>query len=158
VLCGPPIYSPDISSAPRYTANAKKEVVVSSGSFNTPQLLLLSGIGDAKQLKELGIESIVDLPDVGANLSDHAFVTKPYMSPHATEHHGAWRKEENLAQYTTEWAEKGTGPLTSSIGNHMAFLRLPETDEQLQKYGDPSAGPTSAHFEFLIVVSNVRTV
>ena len=113
---------------------------------------MLSGIGESNKLKELGIEPIVDLPDVGLNMSDHAYVTKIYVSPHATEGHNKWRHAENVAIYTKEWQEKGTGPLTSSFGNHMAFLRLPEGDQQTEKFGDPSAGPISGHYELLFLV------
>lgn len=50
--------------------NATKEVIISAGAFNTPQLLKLSGIGLADELAEFGIEQLVDLP-VGSNLRDH---------------------------------------------------------------------------------------
>nr|GAT54416.1 choline dehydrogenase [Mycena chlorophos] len=50
---------------------ARHEVVVSAGVFQSPQLLMLSGIGDSQQLSQFGIESVVDLPGVGSNLQDH---------------------------------------------------------------------------------------
>jgi 4-pyridoxate dehydrogenase len=52
------------------TAEATREVILSGGSFNSPQLLMLSGIGRADHLRELGITPLVDLP-VGDNLQDH---------------------------------------------------------------------------------------
>ncbi|RWS11935.1 glucose dehydrogenase (acceptor)-like protein 3 [Dinothrombium tinctorium] len=51
---------------------AKKEIIVSGGSINSPQLLMLSGIGPAEHLKKLGIPVIADLP-VGKNLQDHIY-------------------------------------------------------------------------------------
>jgi choline oxidase len=53
------------------TIRAAAEVVLCGGSINTPQLLMLSGIGPARELQELGIESQLDLPGVGRNLLDH---------------------------------------------------------------------------------------
>jgi choline dehydrogenase len=53
------------------TARARREVILSAGSINSPQLLLLSGIGPAAQLQALGIEVVADRPGVGANLQDH---------------------------------------------------------------------------------------
>jgi choline dehydrogenase-like flavoprotein len=52
------------------TAEASREVILSGGSFNSPQLLMLSGIGPADHVRELGIVPLVDLP-VGSNLQDH---------------------------------------------------------------------------------------
>lgn len=53
------------------TVNAAKEVIISGGTINSPQVLQHSGIGDAAQLTGLGIESKVDLPGVGHNVQDH---------------------------------------------------------------------------------------
>jgi 4-pyridoxate dehydrogenase len=55
-------------------ARAVREVLVTSGAINSPQLLMLSGIGDADSLKKLGIRPIQHLPGVGANLQDHLVV------------------------------------------------------------------------------------
>ena len=52
-------------------ARAEREVILSGGAINSPQLLLLSGIGDADQLAKLGIEVVADRPGVGENLQDH---------------------------------------------------------------------------------------
>ncbi|KAF7337022.1 Choline dehydrogenase [Mycena venus] len=53
------------------TVTARYEVIISTGVFQTPQLLMLSGIGDKEQLSQYGIKPIVHLPGVGANLQDH---------------------------------------------------------------------------------------
>ncbi|KZY40555.1 GMC oxidoreductase [Oleiphilus sp. HI0050] len=54
-----------------YTAHAKKEVILCGGAFNTPQTLMLSGIGDKKELEKVGIAVVHDLPGVGKNLQEH---------------------------------------------------------------------------------------
>lgn len=60
--------------------NVKKDLVVSAGTVNTPQLLMLSGIGPRKHLKELNIDLKQDLP-VGENLEDHVFIPLYYTLP-----------------------------------------------------------------------------
>ena len=54
-----------------HVARARREVIVSAGPINSPQLLKLSGVGPARELAELGIETVHDLPGVGENLQDH---------------------------------------------------------------------------------------
>lgn len=55
----------------KHILNAEKEVILSGGAFNTPQLLQLSGIGNQAELEENGIDCVIDLPGVGENLQDH---------------------------------------------------------------------------------------
>jgi choline dehydrogenase len=59
----------DLAAKPR-TVKARREVILAGGTFNTPQILMLSGIGPAQQLQQFGIEPLVDLPQVGRNLQD----------------------------------------------------------------------------------------
>lgn len=60
------------------TAPVTEEVVVSGGAFNSPQLLLLSGVGPADQLRDHGIDVVADRPGVGKNLQDHLFTFVVY--------------------------------------------------------------------------------
>ncbi len=55
-----------------------REVILSAGAFDSPELLTLSGIGDAARLQTLRIPTIVDLPGVGRNLQDHVFAPVVY--------------------------------------------------------------------------------
>jgi len=61
-----------------HTAHANAEVIVSGGAFNSPQLLQLSGLGPAKNLRELGIGVVADMPGVGADLQDHLQIRMLY--------------------------------------------------------------------------------
>ncbi|KAL9616618.1 MAG: hypothetical protein Q9160_008528 [Pyrenula sp. 1 TL-2023] len=76
-LSGPSLYRADprstsgTSSGENGTALASREVIVAGGSYNTPQLLKLSGVGPASELQRFSIPVIADLPGVGANLQDH---------------------------------------------------------------------------------------
>jgi choline dehydrogenase len=60
------------------TAYADREVIVSGGAFNSPQLLQLSGLGPAKILRDLGVAAIADMPGVGADLQDHLQIRMQY--------------------------------------------------------------------------------
>jgi choline dehydrogenase len=60
----------DASTAPRQEVRTRGEVILAAGAFNTPQLLMLSGVGPSEQLQQFGIQEIVNLPGVGANLQD----------------------------------------------------------------------------------------
>jgi choline dehydrogenase len=62
--------SPRAESGQLHTARASREVILAGGAFNTPQLLMLSGIGPRSTLARFGIETRVDLPGVGQNLQD----------------------------------------------------------------------------------------
>jgi choline dehydrogenase len=68
------LYNPTVVPA-KHRIFAKREVILSAGVFNTPQLLKLSGIGPASELKANGIHVVVDLPGVGENLQDRYEIT-----------------------------------------------------------------------------------
>ena len=63
-----------------HQVKAQREVVVSAGAFDSPKLLMLSGIGPAEQLQAHGISVVVDLPGVGHNLQDHLLMPIAYKS------------------------------------------------------------------------------
>ena len=55
---------------PEHEVTARKEVILSAGVYGTPQLLLLSGVGEPSELTKLGIKPLVNLPGVGKNMTD----------------------------------------------------------------------------------------
>ncbi|GAB2752838.1 GMC family oxidoreductase [Nocardioides pakistanensis] len=99
-------------------AYADGEVVLSGGAINSPQLLMLSGIGPAAHLRELGIEVVADLPGVGENLHDHPAAPLVWHTQHASD----------LADYNgllnfAKAKATGRGPLVSNIGEAGGFFR-----------------------------------
>ena len=97
---------------------AEREVILSAGAIQSPQLLLLSGIGSADDLRAVGVEARHDLPGVGRNLQDHPFVTLIWEVSDQNTLYGA-DKPKPLA----EWVLRRTGPLTSSVAKVVAFVR-----------------------------------
>ncbi len=102
---------------------ARREVILSSGAFQTPQLLMLSGVGDSAALAKHGIASTHHLPGVGQNLQDHPdFVfgftsDAPYFS--GLSFGGIARIFKGIAQYRRE----RRGPMTSNVAECGGFLK-----------------------------------
>jgi choline dehydrogenase-like flavoprotein len=97
---------------------AGREVILCAGAIGSPQLLMLSGVGPADHLRELGIELRQDLPGVGGNLQDHPFVTLCFESRDENDLADA-EKPKALLQFLI----RRRGPLTSNVGEAMAFIR-----------------------------------
>ncbi|HXW58778.1 MAG TPA: GMC family oxidoreductase N-terminal domain-containing protein [Solirubrobacteraceae bacterium] len=108
---------------------AEREVILAAGAINSPQLLLLSGIGPARELQGAGVSVRHDLPGVGRNLQDHPVVAM------------IWEVSDTRTLYggdgirgIAEWVFRKSGPLTSTVAEVMAFTRtrggLPAADIQ----------------------------
>ena len=134
---------------------ARREVVLSAGVFNTPQLLMLSGIGDSSELTSLGITTRVNLPSVGKNLTDHTYLGSAWQI-NTNQTIDTYLTAENLPHLIQQWNQTHQGLLSWTVANQIAWLRLPQDDPIIQAYGDPSPGPTSAHFE--LVWTNAWTI
>ncbi|KAH9475796.1 Pyranose dehydrogenase 1 [Psilocybe cubensis] len=137
------------STGPRFNLTAKKEVILSAGSVGTPHILLHSGIGDKTALQALGIPSIVNLPDVGQNLSDHPFLPNGWLVNSTDTFETAARNATLSAQELNQWNAHQTGPLVDTIVDHLGWFRLAKNSSVLQTGSDPSSGPNAPHFEFL---------
>ena len=85
-----------------HTVEAEKEVILSGGAINSPQTLMLSGIGPADHLREHGIEVRCDLPGVGRNLQDHATVAMMWSCTRSFPVHRVNRPLNKLLA-GTEW-------------------------------------------------------
>lgn len=99
-------------------ARAKREVILAGGAVNSPQLLLLSGIGPADSLRKLDIDVTADLPGVGENLQDHLVMVVEYecTKPITLE------TAETLPNYL-RFLFFGTGPLTSNVAEAGIFTK-----------------------------------
>jgi 4-pyridoxate dehydrogenase len=102
-------------------AEAACEVIVASGTFNTPQLLMLSGIGPAAHLAEIGINAVADLP-VGKNLQDHLGAYMTYARPNAGVFHHEMRFDRMAVSMLRAYFH-GTGPGTVVPGGLHAFIK-----------------------------------
>lgn len=111
----------------RQTLRAQGEVILAAGSLVTPKLLMLSGLGPADHLAEHGIDCLVDLPGVGANLIDHPEVpiTARVNGPYGYYKQGdGWRMLRNGMQFKLF----GTGPVTSAGVEAGAFVNPTDPD------------------------------
>jgi choline dehydrogenase-like flavoprotein len=113
---------------------ARKEVVICCGAINTPQLLLLSGIGPKKDLQKHNIPLVQDLPMVGRNLQDHCCASVGIVMKRA-----AGETDEMQSPSPMGWAK-----LPSVIPSPEFAALLPETKDFLQK-------PTTPIFEICTV-------
>jgi choline dehydrogenase len=113
--------------------HARREIIVSGGAINSPQLLMLSGIGSAAHLEALGIPVVRDLPGVGQNLMDHLMVPLSYhcLQPISLE---AAQTDEQQRLFQTEQR----GMLTSNVAEAGGFIKL-----------DPSASAPELQFHFI---------
>ncbi|MFY9585018.1 MAG: choline dehydrogenase [Candidatus Acidiferrales bacterium] len=118
-----------VQNGQAHEATASREVILCGGTVNSPQLLLLSGIGPADHLKPLGIPVVTDLPGVGQNLQDHLIVAVSYQCTRPVSMASA-KSLANLLQYLLF----KRGMLTSNVAEAGGFVRtrpdLPAADLQ----------------------------
>ena len=142
-------------------ARAEAEVVLCGGAVNSPQLLMLSGIGPADHLREHGIDVVADSPGVGANLSDHPIVTALWSTP----------KVRGLAELAgprnlLRWQLTHSGPFTTNIAQSGGFVRsepgLPAPDIQWHVLPVPFrngglSDPADRGMSVLVTLADVRS-
>lgn len=96
------------------TVGARREVILAAGAYNSPQLLMLSGIGPADQLTSLGVPVVADHPSVGQNLQDHPQFWLVYEYSHPASPPGVVERQ---------FTEHHSGPLTSNGPEVGGFIR-----------------------------------
>ncbi|MBT2135660.1 GMC family oxidoreductase N-terminal domain-containing protein [Croceibacterium sp. LX-88] len=108
-------------------AKAAREVILSGGSYNSPQLLMLSGIGPAEHLAEMGIPLVHNLPGVGRNLSEHPRVPLEFAANGPITFVNQLRFDR-AARAVAQWYLFGTGPFARQLNSANPMLR---TDPRL---------------------------
>ncbi len=93
---------------------ANKEIILSSGSINSPQLLMVSGVGPANHIKEKGIEIIKDIPGVGRNLQDH-LETYIQQECKTTDTLFKYINKFNMIKAGIQWFLNKSGPCSTSF-------------------------------------------
>lgn len=122
----------------RQTVLARRDVVLSAGSIETPKLLQLSGIGPAGLLVDKGIAVRIDSPAVGRNLQDHLCIDHLYRSrvPTLNQELGTWSGRIKVA---LRYALTRRGPLALSVNQAGGFVRSREglSRPDMQLYFSP---------------------
>ncbi|KAL2067646.1 hypothetical protein VTL71DRAFT_15742 [Oculimacula yallundae] len=108
-----------------YTLKASKEVILSAGAFQSPQLLMLSGIGPAAALQKFGISVLSNLKGVGQNMWDHIF-----FGPTSRVNVQTFTRLANdpayiLSQFATDYSLKKEGPLTNPVCDYLGWEKVP---------------------------------
>jgi choline dehydrogenase len=149
-----------LADGKEHTVTARKEIILSSGTINSPQILMTSGIGPKDHLKEHGIAVVHDLPGVGQNLQDHFMMPVVYTCTKPISLSQAGSKEQ------AELYAKGKGMLSSNIAEAGGFLRInpksPAPDLQFHFSPgyfilDGAGNPTDGSDAFTIMPSLVQS-
>ncbi|KAG5878724.1 hypothetical protein JTB14_032837 [Gonioctena quinquepunctata] len=119
-----------------YTVRARKQIILAAGTMNTPQLLMLSGVGPKEELDKVGIDQIHELSGIGKNLTDHVALGVTFVL----------RKTINYNEMNwnsiTEYLKTRGGPL-SALGLSQISVRLNS------KYADPKGDNPDLSLAFL---------
>jgi choline dehydrogenase len=102
--------------------HAQREVILCGGSYNSPQLLMLSGIGPAEHLRELGIEAVLDRPMVGRNLQEHPRVPVHFAMARPLSFLNELRFDK-VAMSVLRWGLTGKGVFASQVNSCNPILK-----------------------------------
>jgi choline dehydrogenase len=113
----------------RSIIRARREVILSCGAYGSPQLLQLSGLGDAAALQALGIAPVLDLPAIGRNLQDHPAASISVRTDNTESYGLSWRTVPRSALMAAQYLLFRTGALASNVFEANGFMRSkPELD------------------------------
>ena len=116
---------------------------------------MLSGVGPSSHLSSVGLKTLVDNPTVGQHLADHPRVSNQFgIAAEEDDLYDAIARNSTLFdELLAEWETEKQGVMANGGSNHIGWLRIPDDDPVWETEEDPSAGPTSPHYEFLFRVS-----
>lgn len=112
------------SNSSTYTLTARKEIILSAGAFQSPQLLMVSGIGPLDTLEQYGIPLVSNLPGVGQNMWDNLIFGPSYRVNVVTDSLLS-QNPAYAAQVQAQYTQNQSGPLTYAAG-YAAFEKLPD--------------------------------
>jgi choline dehydrogenase len=143
----------------RTIVRAAREVILCGGAVNSPQLLMLSGVGPGAHLQEMGIDVVHDLPGVGRNLQDHFQTRFAYRCRFPITVNDIMLSRWKMARMAAQYALFRTGPLTVSAGEVTVFMRTrPEVatpDIQFHYIGFSADRPAEGLHKFSGFTQNV---
>ncbi|RAI60845.1 GMC family oxidoreductase [Roseicella frigidaeris] len=114
---------------------ARRQVVLCGGAIGTPQILMLSGIGDGAQLQEMGIETLVHAPGVGQNLQDHFLQRMRYRVKPCRTVNEYWHGPLGKLRMAARYAFDRRGPMAIGAAEANLFARvLPGAEEPDMQY------------------------
>ncbi len=105
----------------KHVAQASREIILAGGSINSPQLMMLSGLGPAEQLRSHNIEVVSDLAGVGQNLHEHPCI--PLQVEVSISTPNVELNPWAAVKYASQYMFKGAGPLTSVVFQALAFAK-----------------------------------
>ena len=106
-----------------YSVLAQREIILSAGAVQSPQLLQLSGIGEARCLQQFGIPVVQDLPEVGRNLQDHLQVRLIHLTTHPGTTNSQMRNPWSWLCMGIGYVLSRSGPMAVGINQAGAFVR-----------------------------------
>ncbi len=113
-----------------HTVMARQEIILSGGTFGSPKVLMLSGIGPAEHLQAHGIDVLVDAPEVGGNLQDHLDVVFDY-EVNTTDVIGIGMATlSTLSKSIRQWRKDGTGLLSTNYAEAGAFFSVGDAPKE----------------------------
>lgn len=105
------------------TITARREVILSAGAYHSPKLLMLSGIGPAAHLRDMGVPVLHDAPQVGANLQDHYILTMSWRLREGTYSYNGELSGARLIWNVLRYAMKREGAMTIPAAQVGAFVK-----------------------------------